>query len=351
MTRYAIRRHRGGAGRRGLRRRRPSRSRDAAEPADAGPGRPRPGDGARTTPRPGPGRGARRDPLGRRRLAGAGAAGRHHRAAAALAMAGLTRLLDPGPAIAPGIHPTAVVDPSATHRRRRRDRPVRRHRRRRRASAPCPRSRPMSASAEGARIGDDAPDRPRRPHRRPRPDRRPLHRPAQRRHRRRRLLLRHARQVRCRARARNPGRSGRDRTRQSWTRIHSLGGVSSSATTWRSAPTPASTRAPSAPTRIGTGTKIDNLVTIGHNVVGRAATACCAARSASPDRSAIGDRVVLGGQVRGRRQHLRRRRRDRGRAPPRSFQRARRARHAGLSGDEDGHASSRGTRRCAACRG
>lgn len=30
-----------------------------------------------------------------------------------LAMAGLTRALDPGPAIAPGIHPTAVIDPSA----------------------------------------------------------------------------------------------------------------------------------------------------------------------------------------------------------------------------------------------
>ena len=28
-------------------------------------------------------------------------------------MAGLTRLMDPGPAIAPGVHPLAVVDPSA----------------------------------------------------------------------------------------------------------------------------------------------------------------------------------------------------------------------------------------------
>lgn len=30
-----------------------------------------------------------------------------------LAMAGLTRALDPGPEIVPGIHPTAVIDPSA----------------------------------------------------------------------------------------------------------------------------------------------------------------------------------------------------------------------------------------------
>ena len=30
-----------------------------------------------------------------------------------LAMAGLTRVFDPGPGIAPGIHPTAVIDPSA----------------------------------------------------------------------------------------------------------------------------------------------------------------------------------------------------------------------------------------------
>ena len=30
-----------------------------------------------------------------------------------LAMAGLTRLLDPGPDIAPGIHPTAIIDPTA----------------------------------------------------------------------------------------------------------------------------------------------------------------------------------------------------------------------------------------------
>ena len=30
-----------------------------------------------------------------------------------LAMAGLTRLMDAGPAIAPGVHPLAVVDPTA----------------------------------------------------------------------------------------------------------------------------------------------------------------------------------------------------------------------------------------------
>ena len=33
---------------------------------------------------------------------------------ARVAMAGLTAMLDPGPAIAPGIHPSAVIDPSAT---------------------------------------------------------------------------------------------------------------------------------------------------------------------------------------------------------------------------------------------
>ncbi|MFN3281861.1 MAG: UDP-3-O-(3-hydroxymyristoyl)glucosamine N-acyltransferase, partial [Tabrizicola sp.] len=30
-----------------------------------------------------------------------------------LAMAGLTRLMDPGPAIAPGVHPMALIDPTA----------------------------------------------------------------------------------------------------------------------------------------------------------------------------------------------------------------------------------------------
>jgi UDP-3-O-[3-hydroxymyristoyl] glucosamine N-acyltransferase len=83
-------------------------------------------------------------------------------------------------------------------------------------------------------------------------------------------------------------------TDQSWTRIHSLGGVvigddvelGANATIDRG-----TIRA----TCVGSGTKIDNLVHIGHNVVvGRDCLLCGQVGIAGSAR--IGDRVVLGGQ-------------------------------------------------------
>lgn len=90
------------------------------------------------------------------------------------------------------------------------------------------------------------------------------------------------------------GRRG-DVTAQHWARIHSLGGVEigddveigSNATIDRG-----TIRA----TRIGRGTKIDNMVHIGHNVaVGEDCLLCGQVGVAGSSR--IGNRVVLGGQV------------------------------------------------------
>ena len=79
-----------------------------------------------------------------------------------------------------------------------------------------------------------------------------------------------------------------------WYRIHSLGGawigddVEIGANSCIDAGT-------IRPTRVGSGTKIDNLVQVGHNVIiGRDCLLCGA--SAVAGSSVIGDRVVLGGQ-------------------------------------------------------
>ncbi len=210
-----------------------------------------------------------------------------------LVMAGLTRSFDPGPDIAPGIHPSAVIDPSAVLGD---------------GAAIGPfvvigagvvigaRARIAShvSIERGSRIGDDA------------------------------LILngariQHAVTIGARVVIQpgaviggdgfsfvTPEESGVEEMRrnlgkrenfqpQSWERIHSLGGVEigddveigSGATIDRG-----TIRA----TRIGSGTKLDNLVHLGHNVVvGRDCLICGQVGIAGS--SVVGDRVVLAGQV------------------------------------------------------
>ncbi len=209
-----------------------------------------------------------------------------------LAMAGLSRMMDPGPAIAPGVHTHSVVDPSA-------------HIGSGAAIGPFvaigagvvigARARIAShvSIAEGARIGDDA------------------------------LICQGARigtrvvigdRFICQPGAVigadgfsfvTPEKSGVEQIRetlgqrhdirnQSWTRIHSLGSV----TIGNDVEIGANVcidRGTVRDTAIGDGTKMDNLVHIGHNVqVGRDCLLCGQVGIAGSAR--IGDRVVLGGQ-------------------------------------------------------
>ncbi len=209
-----------------------------------------------------------------------------------LAMAGLSAMLDPGPAIAPGVHALAVVDPTAQIGTEA-------------AIGPFvvigagavigARARIASHAsiAEGAVIGDDA------------------------------LILQGAR-IGARVRIGHrficqpgavigadgfsfvtPEKSGveeiretlgqRDAIRaQSWTRIHSLGAVSIGDDVEIGANC-AIDRGTVRDTVIGSGTKLDNLVHIGHNVqVGRDCLLCGQVGIAGSAR--IGDRVVLAGQ-------------------------------------------------------
>jgi UDP-3-O-[3-hydroxymyristoyl] glucosamine N-acyltransferase len=209
-----------------------------------------------------------------------------------LAMAGLTVMLDPGPAIAAGIHPMALVDASAQIGEGA-------------AIGPfvvigagvCIGARARIAShvsiAEGAQIGDDA------------------------------LILQGARigagvqighRFICQPGAVigadgfsfvTPEKSGveeirgtlgkRDEIRaQSWTRIHSLGAVTLGDDVEVGANV-AIDRGTIRNTSIGSGTKLDNLVHIGHNVqVGRDCLLCGQVGIAGSAK--IGDRVVMGGQ-------------------------------------------------------
>ncbi|MBN2630800.1 MAG: UDP-3-O-(3-hydroxymyristoyl)glucosamine N-acyltransferase [Rhodobacteraceae bacterium] len=209
-----------------------------------------------------------------------------------LAMAGLTAMLDPGPAIAPGIHALSVVDPSAQIA----------------AGAAIgpfvtigagvmigPRARIAShvSIAEGAHIGADA------------------------------LILQGARigarvvigdRLICQPGAVigadgfsfvTPQKSGVEEIReslgqrdqitvQSWTRIHSLGAVTIGDDVEIGA-NACIDRGTIRNTMIGSGTKLDNLVHIGHNVVvGRDCLLCGQVGIAGSAR--IGDRVVMGGQ-------------------------------------------------------
>ena len=209
-----------------------------------------------------------------------------------VAMSGLTQLLDAGPQIAAGVHAMAVVDPTAQIG----------------AGAAIAAFVTIGAGvviganariashvsiAEGAQIGDNA------------------------------LILQGARiGARVRIGARficqpgavigadgfsfvTPEKSGveeirqtlgqRDQiTAQSWTRIHSLGAVSIGDDVEIGA-NACIDRGTIRDTSIGDGTKLDNLVHIGHNVqVGRDCLLCGQVGIAGSSK--IGDRVVLAGQ-------------------------------------------------------
>ncbi|MCB6177045.1 UDP-3-O-(3-hydroxymyristoyl)glucosamine N-acyltransferase [Rhodobacter sp. Har01] len=209
-----------------------------------------------------------------------------------LAMAGLTRLLDPGPDLAPGLHALAVVHPSAQVGEGAAIGPFVVIGR---GAVIGPRARIAShvSIAEGARIGADA------------------------------LILQG---VRIGARVSigdrficqpgavigadgfsfvTPEKSGVEEIRetlgsraeikdQSWTRIHSLGAVSIGDDVEIGANV-CIDRGTIRDTVIGAGTKLDNLVHIGHNVqVGRDCLLCGQVGIAGSAR--IGDRVVMGGQ-------------------------------------------------------
>jgi UDP-3-O-[3-hydroxymyristoyl] glucosamine N-acyltransferase len=209
-----------------------------------------------------------------------------------LAMAGLSRMLDAGPMIAPGVHSMAVVDPSAVIGEGA-------------AIGPFvtigggvvigPKARIAShvSIAEGARIGADA------------------------------LICQGARigarvvigdRFICQPGAVigadgfsfvTPEKSGVEEIRetlgqrddiaaQSWTRIHSLGAVTIGNDVEIGA-NACVDRGTIRNTEIGDGTKLDNLVHIGHNVqVGQDCLLCGQVGIAGSSR--IGNRVVLAGQ-------------------------------------------------------
>ena len=209
-----------------------------------------------------------------------------------LAMAGLTRLMDPGPDIAVGVHPLAVLDASAEIGAGAAIGPfvvigagVR--------IGPGARIASHVSVAEGARIGSEA------------------------------LILQGARigarvtigdRFICQPGAVigadgfsfvTPEKSGVEEIRetlgsradikdQSWTRIHSLGAVTIGDDVEIGANV-CIDRGTIRDTQIGSGTKLDNLVHIGHNVqVGRDCLLCGQVGIAGSAR--IGDRVVMGGQ-------------------------------------------------------
>lgn len=211
---------------------------------------------------------------------------------ARLAMAGLTRLMDAGPAIAPGIHPMAIVDPTA----------------RVGAGAAIGPFVTIGAGAvigtgariaahvsvgAGAVIGDDA-----------------LVHEA--------VRIGHHVRIGDRFTAQagavigsdgfsfvTPEKSGVEEIReslgvrddirgQSWTRLHSLGAVTLGDDVEIGA-NACIDRGTIRDTMVGSGTKLDNLVHVGHNVeIGRDCLICGQVGIAGSAR--IGDRVVLGGQ-------------------------------------------------------
>ena len=210
-----------------------------------------------------------------------------------LAMAGLSRMLDPGPDIAPGIHPMTVIDPSAEIGAGAAIGPFVTIGRGVRIGAGARIASHVSI-AEGAWIGAEA------------------------------LILQGARigarvvigdRFICQPGAVigadgfsfvTPEKSGVEEIRatlgqreeiraQSWTRIHSLGAVSIGDDVEIGANATVD-RGTIRDTVIGDGTKLDNLVHVGHNVqVGRDCLLCGQVGIAGSSR--IGDRVVLAGQV------------------------------------------------------
>lgn len=209
-----------------------------------------------------------------------------------LAMSGLTRMMDPGPGIAPGIHPTAVIDPSATIGPGAAIGPfvvigagVR--------IGPNSRIGPHGSIGHGTRIGADA----------------LIHAG---------VRIGHGVTIGARFIA-QPGavvgsdgfsfvteeKSGVEEIRQTlgtreeiraqaWIRIHSLGGVEIGDDVELGANV-AIDRGTIRATRIGRGTKLDNLVHMGHNVqVGEDCLLCGQVGIAGSAR--IGNRVVMAGQ-------------------------------------------------------
>jgi UDP-3-O-[3-hydroxymyristoyl] glucosamine N-acyltransferase len=208
------------------------------------------------------------------------------------AMSGITRLLDPGPEITPGVHPTALVDPSATIGDGAAIGPFVVIGRGARIGMRARIASHVSIGPEAV-IGDDV------------------------------LLLEgvrvgHRVTIGHRFIAQagavigsdgfsfvTPEKSSVEKVReslgdqgdivaQSWTRIHSLGGVEIGDDVEIGA-NAAIDRGTIRATRIGSGTKFDNLVHIAHNVVvGR--DCVFAGQVGVAGSSRIGDRVVLGGQ-------------------------------------------------------
>ncbi|MFW5655188.1 MAG: UDP-3-O-(3-hydroxymyristoyl)glucosamine N-acyltransferase [Roseicyclus sp.] len=210
------------------------------------------------------------------------------------AMAGVTRAMDRGPAIALGIHPSAVIAHSATIGEGAHIAPLV-------SIGPDvvigrnARIAPHASIAEGARIGDDA------------------------------LILAGARIAarvvighrvivqpgavlggdgfsfvtpeKSRVETARESLGGAEHTStspQSWTRIHSLGGLRIGDDVEIGA-NAAIDRGTIADTIIGDGTKIDNLVHVGHNCrIGRDCLLCGQVGFAGS--AVLGDRVVLGGQ-------------------------------------------------------
>ncbi|MCT2538354.1 UDP-3-O-(3-hydroxymyristoyl)glucosamine N-acyltransferase [Sedimentimonas flavescens] len=209
-----------------------------------------------------------------------------------LAMAGLSKAFDPGPEIAPGIHPTAVIDPTAEIGADPAIGPFVVIGRGVRIGANARIAAHVMIS-EGARIGADA------------------------------LVLQGAKigarvvigdRFICQPGAVigadgfsfvTPEKSGIEEIRetlghreeirqQSWTRIHSLGTVEIGDDVEIGA-NACIDRGTVRATAIGRGTKLDNLVHVGHNVqVGEDCLLCGQVGIAGSTR--IGNRVVLGGQ-------------------------------------------------------
>ena len=210
-----------------------------------------------------------------------------------LAMAHLTRAFDPGPEIAPGIHPTAIVDDSADIGDGSAIGPfvvIGRDAR----IGPNARIAAHASIAEGAQIGQDA------------------------------LILQGAR-VGARVRIGDrlilqpgavigadglsfvtPEKSGVEKARESlgdqgeiteqaWTRIHSLGTVIIGNDVEIGANT-CIDRGTIRATRIGDGCKLDNLIHIAHNVV-MGDHCLAAALTGIAGSTVLGDRVVCGGQT------------------------------------------------------
>ncbi|ARE38398.1 UDP-3-O-[3-hydroxymyristoyl] glucosamine N-acyltransferase [Rhodovulum sp. P5] len=208
------------------------------------------------------------------------------------AMSGLTTLMDPGPEIAAGVHPSAVIDPTAQIGDGARIGPFVMIGPRAVVGANA-RIAAHVVVAEDARIGKDA-------------------------------LLLHGVKIGARVtigdrfiaqpgavigsdgfsfvtpeksaveNVRDTLGDAGDAAKQSWTRIHSLGAVTIGDDVEIGANT-CIDRGTIRDTAIGSGTKLDNLVHVGHNVsIGRDCLLCGQVGIAGSAR--IGDRVVMAGQ-------------------------------------------------------